>query len=74
MLGADGIASAFVRLTRAELTPQASDATAKVFGYFAGISDAGYLWHSLEGASVGRIPPEGGRIYVFVSVLPACIA
>jgi 2-polyprenyl-6-methoxyphenol hydroxylase-like FAD-dependent oxidoreductase len=71
VVGADGIGSAVARLTRAEVTHQADHATATVFGYFAGIPDTGYHWHYVEGASVGRIPTNGGRTCVFVSVSPA---
>lgn len=71
VIGADGIGSAVARLARAEVTHQASHATATVFGYFAGIPDTGYHWHYVEGASVGRIPTNGGRTCVFVSVSPA---
>lgn len=71
VIGADGIGSAVARLARAEVTHQASHASATVFGYFAGIRDTGYHWHYVEGASVGRIPTNGGRTCVFVSVSPA---
>jgi 2-polyprenyl-6-methoxyphenol hydroxylase-like FAD-dependent oxidoreductase len=71
VIGSDGIGSAVARLARAEVTHQASHATATVFGYFAGIPDTGYHWHYVEGASVGRIPTNGGRTCVFVSVSPA---
>jgi 2-polyprenyl-6-methoxyphenol hydroxylase-like FAD-dependent oxidoreductase len=71
VIGADGIGSAVARLARAEVTDQAQHASATVFGYFAGIPDTGYHWHYIEGASVGRIPTNGGRTCVFVSVSPA---
>ncbi|WP_439577790.1 NAD(P)/FAD-dependent oxidoreductase [Elioraea sp.] len=71
VIGADGIGSAVARLARAEVTDQAQHASATVFGYFAGIPDTGYHWHYSEGASVGRIPTNGGRTCVFVSVSPA---
>jgi 2-polyprenyl-6-methoxyphenol hydroxylase-like FAD-dependent oxidoreductase len=71
VIGADGIGSAVARLARAEVTHRTSHATATVFGYFAGIPDTGYHWHYVEGASVGRIPTNGGRTCVFVSVSPA---
>jgi len=67
VVGADGVYSTVARLAGAETTLTGRHASGVVYGYFAGLANDGYHWHFRPGASVGRIPTNGGLTCVFAS-------
>ncbi|MGE0416341.1 MAG: NAD(P)/FAD-dependent oxidoreductase [Acetobacteraceae bacterium] len=70
VVGADGVGSSVARLADVPMTRQAHHATAVVFGYFPGVTEAGYQWHYRSGVSVGAIPTNADQHCVFVAIPP----
>jgi menaquinone-9 beta-reductase len=71
VIGADGTSSTVGRLAGAAFEHRGRNATAVIYGYWAGMADAGYHWHYRPGTSVGVIPTTGGRHCVFAAMPPA---
>ncbi|HUE88750.1 MAG TPA: NAD(P)/FAD-dependent oxidoreductase [Vicinamibacterales bacterium] len=67
VIGADGLHSTMARRVGAADVLTGHYATAVLYSYWQGLSNAGYEWHYTSRASVGAIPTNEGAHCVFVS-------
>ena len=67
VIGADGRNSTIARTVGAETLVLAEHHSSTVYGHFDGLEADGYHWMYRPGASIGRIPTNGGAC-VFASV------
>ncbi|MEW5727622.1 MAG: NAD(P)/FAD-dependent oxidoreductase [Pseudomonadota bacterium] len=74
VVGADGLGSTVARLVEAPILRQGRHATSVAFGYWSGLRQDGYHWHSVPGASAGLIPTNDGLTCVFLAVPPSVFA
>ena len=70
VVGADGIGSSVARLAGPETVRESRNATAVMFGYFAGIELADYHWWYRPGVGVGAIPTNRARHCIFAAFSP----
>ncbi len=71
VIGADGAGSTVARLAGAAFEHRGAQASAVIYGYWAGLADTGYHWHYQPGTGAGVIPTTGGRHCVFAAMPPA---
>jgi flavin-dependent dehydrogenase len=79
VIGADGAGSTIARLVGATNSYRRTDASAFIYGYFAGLEADDpegnhYDWYFRPGATAGVIPTNGGLANVFVGMPPARFA
>jgi len=68
VIGADGVSSTVARRVGSPAYRTGRNASAVVYGYYAGLAEDGYHWHFRTGSSVGVIPTNDGLHCVFTSV------